>query len=801
MEFNSSPSRPAVGGARAAAEQLRPRATNFGVYGLGNLYGGQGSAPPSATSRVVAGTQQAAQSGWRGGTCWALDPPPSPAHSAQRLPLAATKGDKVAEAIAPMCARITRPTQHISQLQEQPLWCHEPFGTQASIGAAENANLSTEGEPTPCSSEPSAGAAASSAGSSATVALHSQLELQTQLRGMEEMLELSHARARHAMDRATAAEARLADVLEARRGGPAGEDVSGPPPGTSQRQALERAEAAEESSSELEREKVAAVAVAEAAKAEVLSAQHQVPPSPGPPPSAPPPPAPPPSAKPPLSPPLPPELQLLREKTAAALREVHEAHEAAEERGRPAAVLPEGLAKFTTLAKEPAVEAASAELPALELAVAHSPSSSAAKQALRVALQKLGNVIAAKVAERTGGDDLSALVSECRAAIAAGNRDFEKIYKAVKAVIESGDVDGLDAYRDAITRTKTFSRGEAKQRDEAADAATLLADGAACKPAFDVIVQRVGEATGAALELALLGAKDRHGNEMTGLKKCARIIEKAQLRPGEPRGKTDRVCDVVRAMLVAKDMSAIAAIANCFCELSEAGIVDIVRFKDRFTEPSAGGWSDLMINFVVVDAGRARHVCEVQIAHEMMLAARKGLPGHEIYAVVRNASELIESSGRKHELRLEDVRAMRAGGASEVQVIAVFEDAWVVEDALWVEMAGGRTELATALKATDEGRVSEVDFECTGLASLPESLGECVALQTIALRGCTGLASLPESLGECVALQTINLRGSTGLASLPESLGECVALQTINLSGNTGLASLPESLEPAARWL
>ena len=51
-------------------------------------------------------------------------------------------------------------------------------------------------------------------------------------------------------------------------------------------------------------------------------------------------------------------------------------------------------------------------------------------------------------------------------------------------------------------------------------------------------------------------------------------------------------------------------------------------------------------------------MCEVQVAHEMMLTARKGLPGHAIYSIVRNANELIESCGMERELRKEAVRAM-----------------------------------------------------------------------------------------------------------------------------------------------
>ena len=39
------------------------------------------------------------------------------------------------------------------------------------------------------------------------------------------------------------------------------------------------------------------------------------------------------------------------------------------------------------------------------------------------------------------------------------------------------------------------------------------------------------------------------------------------------------------------------------------------------------------------------HICELQVAHEQMLMARKGLPGHAVYNKVRNATELLALSG------------------------------------------------------------------------------------------------------------------------------------------------------------
>ena len=38
-------------------------------------------------------------------------------------------------------------------------------------------------------------------------------------------------------------------------------------------------------------------------------------------------------------------------------------------------------------------------------------------------------------------------------------------------------------------------------------------------------------------------------------------------------------------------------------------------------------------------------MCEVQICHNSLLVARKGLPGHLIYGRVRNATERLERLG------------------------------------------------------------------------------------------------------------------------------------------------------------
>ena len=81
--------------------------------------------------------------------------------------------------------------------------------------------------------------------------------------------------------------------------------------------------------------------------------------------------------------------------------------------------------------------------------------------------------------------------------------------------------------------------------------------------------------------------------------------------------------------------------------LSNEEIV-IVRVKDRFVQaPSAGGWRDVMINFYF-KSDRKKHICEIQLVHNQLLTARKGLSGHVIYNIVRNANELLDMNKREY---------------------------------------------------------------------------------------------------------------------------------------------------------
>ena len=168
---------------------------------------------------------------------------------------------------------------------------------------------------------------------------------------------------------------------------------------------------------------------------------------------------------------------------------------------------------------------------------------------------------------------------------------------------------------------------------------------------------------------------------------------------------------------------------------------------------------------------------------------------HEIYAIVRNAMEIIESCGLERELRREAVRKLRADGASDADTIALSEDGWLLTDAAWARCFGDAAKLATKVKADEEGRVVEVDLSGrTDMNELPASVGKLQALQKLNLEFCSGLTSLPEELGGLQELTELVLRGCSALTSLPPELSGLQALETLSLSQCKGLTSLPAEL-------
>ena len=100
------------------------------------------------------------------------------------------------------------------------------------------------------------------------------------------------------------------------------------------------------------------------------------------------------------------------------------------------------------------------------------------------------------------------------------------------------------------------------------------------------------------------------------LKKLSRIVEKVALRPQQD-GCIASVCDCLRMMAPVRKMAHVALLLRAVCDTANVNSIakrlsvdhfELVRAKERFfASPSAGGWRDLMLNFLIV-VGDTRQV-------------------------------------------------------------------------------------------------------------------------------------------------------------------------------------------------
>jgi len=154
-----------------------------------------------------------------------------------------------------------------------------------------------------------------------------------------------------------------------------------------------------------------------------------------------------------------------------------------------------------------------------------------------------------------------------------------------------------------------------------------------------------------------------------------RVAEKVGLRPkgmSEAEAKP-RVCDITRGLLefdtCGKLNLALMILEGCDINMGDMQDVSgtneriqIMRCKNRFDEPTSGGWADAMINFVF--DGSNGHVCEIQLGHQQLLFVRQEWGAHASYDRFRSALELIEANGEKA-IEIEEKRASLAGSGAK----------------------------------------------------------------------------------------------------------------------------------------
>merc|ERR1719261_193110 len=107
-------------------------------------------------------------------------------------------------------------------------------------------------------------------------------------------------------------------------------------------------------------------------------------------------------------------------------------------------------------------------------------------------------------------------------------------------------------YEEARDQLRTHDQGDCKQ--EHREVLPLYEEAARVHGQFGELVKRM-QADG--LQVSF---------DAKAMKKTARIVEKAALRPDDP-GAVDRVCDIVRAMVTAHSMKHVVAAMQAFMRL------------------------------------------------------------------------------------------------------------------------------------------------------------------------------------------------------------------------------------------
>jgi hypothetical protein len=131
------------------------------------------------------------------------------------------------------------------------------------------------------------------------------------------------------------------------------------------------------------------------------------------------------------------------------------------------------------------------------------------------------------------------------------------------------------------------------------------------------------------------------------LKGAYRVIEKAlkSMRgPLEALGTQwsyEKANDCARGGIECDSMQQCTACIGWISGMQRAGTILLLKVKDRYSDPTDGGWSDFLVMFMFPNGAGQFVPCEIQIMHEKLLAARKGLKAHEAYDGFRAACETL----------------------------------------------------------------------------------------------------------------------------------------------------------------
>jgi len=143
-------------------------------------------------------------------------------------------------------------------------------------------------------------------------------------------------------------------------------------------------------------------------------------------------------------------------------------------------------------------------------------------------------------------------------------------------------------------------------------------------------------------------ADDSEGMPLAcGAKHLSRIIEKQQYtKTLEMQGV--QIWDGSRGMVQYDTMLAMSKGLKRLQRDHVERKIRILRIKERFSKPSEGGWSDILINicFLPTHHGLVSEVMlvpfEIQMVHFQMMLIRQDMGAHKAYKEFRTASEILQ---------------------------------------------------------------------------------------------------------------------------------------------------------------
>ena len=208
-------------------------------------------------------------------------------------------------------------------------------------------------------------------------------------------------------------------------------------------------------------------------------------------------------------------------------------------------------------------------------------------------------------------------------------------------IIKKKEKDGFKKFTNTSKKVDKCCKSKCKANP--ADLFDLYASGRGAYNLFHAFLRKASDS----VEGAYCFKQGKQEDKTPSMKGIYRVLEKGMFKYNDANAtklNLSKVRDLVRGGIIHRKMWGLAEVVDFFYQCHQSGEITICRIKDRFSHPSASGWTDMMINFYLA-GDRGQHVCEVQLIHEKMKSQRKAQEGHAAYNVFRAAQEMLMTVG------------------------------------------------------------------------------------------------------------------------------------------------------------